>query len=115
MINGLSSNYLNLLVPPTVGNSSAYNLRNPNDLRTISWRTSFYKSSFLPAVISDWNSVTDDIKSAEAVTAFKHRLNLGKPVSKQLYFYGERKIHIIHARLLNSCSSLNHHLNLKKR
>ena len=114
MMNGLSPNYLNSLVPPTVGNSSVYNLRSPNNLRNIPCRTSFYKNSFLPAVISDWNSLTDDMKSAETLTAFKYRLNLGKPVPKQLYFYGDRKIQIIHARLRNRCSSLNHHLYVKK-
>ena len=114
MINGLSPNYLNALVPPTVGNSSVYNLRSPNNLRTIPCRTSFYKNSFLPAATSDWTSLSDDMKSAETLTAFKYRLNLGKPVLKQLYFYGDRKIQIIHARLRNRCSSLNHHLYMKK-
>ena len=70
LINGHSPNYLNSLVPPTVGNSSVYNLRSPNNLRTIPCRTSFYKNSFLPAATSDWNSLSDDMKSAETLTAF---------------------------------------------
>ena len=92
MIKELSPHYLNVLVPPTVGNSSAYNLRDPNNLRTISCRTSLYNNLFLSTVNSGWNSLTDDIKCSETVTAFKYRLNLGKPVPKKLYFYGERKI-----------------------
>ena len=114
MVNGLAPNYLNILVPPTIGNSSSYNLRRPNNLRNIACRTRLYSSSFLPAVINDWNSLPDEIKNAESLSAFKYRLNVDKPCPRKLYFFGDRKIQILHARLRNRCSSLNEHLYLKK-
>ena len=114
MVNGLAPNYLNTLVPSTVGNSCSYNLRRPNNLRNITCRTSLYSASFLPSVINDWNSLADDTKNAESLTAFKYRLNMDKPCPRRLYFFGERKIQVIHARLRNRCSSLNEHLYLKK-
>ena len=114
MVNGLTPNYLNTLVPSTVGNSCSYNLRRPNNLRNITCRTSLYSASFLPSVINDWNSLADDTKNAESLTAFKYRLNMDKPCPRRLYFFGERKIQVIHARLCNRCSSLNEHLYLKK-
>ena len=104
MVNGLSPSYLNALVPSTIGNSTTYNLRRPNSLKTIACKTSLYKNSFLPTVINDWNSLPDEIKN---------HLNLDKPAPRPLYFFGESKIQIIHARLSNRCSSHNQHLYLK--
>ena len=43
MFNGLSPNYLNGLVPQTVGESTSYNPRRPNNLRTITCRTTYTK------------------------------------------------------------------------
>ena len=53
------------------------------------------------------------MKNAESLTSFKYHLNLDKPAPRPLYFFGERKNQIIHARLHNRCSSLNQHLSLK--
>ena len=113
MITGLSPNYLNVLVPQTVGESISYNLRRPNNLRTITCRTTLYKHSFLPSVINDWNCLSDEMKNAGTLSAFKYRLNIDKPSPNKLYFFGDRKTQIIHARLRNKCSSLNEHLYLK--
>ena len=113
MVNGLSPNYLNILVPPTIGNLTTYNLSRPNNLRTIACRTSLYNNSFLPSVVNDWNSLQDEIKNAESLTSFTYHLNLDKPTPRPLYFFGERKNQIIHARLRNRCSSLHHHLYCK--
>ena len=71
MVNGLAPTYLYHLVPTTVGNFSAYNLRRPNNLRTIACRTSLYSNSFLPAVINEWNNLPDEIKNAESLSSFK--------------------------------------------
>ena len=94
MVNGLSQNYLNTLVPPTVG-SSSYNLHRPNKSRNIACRTRLCSTSFLPGVIDEWNSLPDENKIAESL----YRLTVDKPCPLRLYFFGERKIQIIHARL----------------
>ena len=114
MIYGLAPNYLNNLIPPTVGSSSTYNLRRPNNLRTIACRTSLYSNSFLPAVINDWNYLPDEIRNAESLSSFKYCLNLDKPIPNKLFFFGDRKMQVIHTRLCNRCSSLNEHLYSKK-
>ena len=113
MVNVLSPSCLNILVPSTIGNSTTYNLRRPNNLRTIACKTSLYNNSFLPSLINDWNSLPDEIKNAESLTSFKYHLNLDKPSPRPLYFFCERKVQIIHARLRNRGSSLNHHMFLK--
>ena len=113
IVNGVSPSYLNVLVPLTIGNSTTYNLLRPNNLRTIACKTSLYNNSFLPSVINDWNTLPDEIKNGESLTSFNYHLNLDKPAPRPLYFFGERKIQIIHARLRSMCSSLDQHLYLK--
>ena len=70
---GLAPNNLNNLILPTVGSPLTYNLRRPNNLRTIACRTSLCSSSFLPAVIGDWNDLPDEIRNAESLSSFKCR------------------------------------------
>ena len=67
----------------------------------------------MPSVINDWNCLSDEMKNAGTLSAFKYRLNIDKPSPNKLYFFGDRKTQIIHARLRNKCSSLNEHLYLK--
>ena len=69
MFNGLSPNYLNVLVPQTFAESSSYNIRGPNNLRTITRRTTLYKRSFLPSVINDWKCLSDETKN-------EHQMNI---------------------------------------
>ena len=66
--------------------------------------TMFSRRLFLRVVKSQ------DLK---ADNAFKYRLNIDKPSPNKLYFFGDRKTHIIRARLRNKCSRLNEHLYLK--
>ena len=67
MPNDLSPSYLSSLVPSSVNNISAYNLRNSNDIQTIFSGTTQYFYSFLPSVIREWNDPPLDIK----VSAFR--------------------------------------------
>ena len=109
MVNGLVPNYLSSLVPQ-YDNTTAYNLRNSNNLRNIYCRTNLYKKSFLPAVINDWNGLPLNIRNTNSISLFKSLINRDKPKSKKLYNVGYRKVQIFHTRLRNNCSSLNQHL-----
>ncbi|XP_060593627.1 uncharacterized protein LOC132748097 [Ruditapes philippinarum] len=48
MINGLAPEYLTNLVPPNIGSTSSYNLRNPDQLRPVYSRTNQYYIFFYP-------------------------------------------------------------------
>ena len=91
MADRLTPNYLNTLVPSTVGNSCTCKLRRPNNLRNITCRTNLYSASFLPSVVNDWNSLGDDTKNAESLSAFEYRLNVDKPCPRRLYFLAKGK------------------------
>ena len=110
MINGLVPSYLNSLVPVTIGSTSSYNLRGSHNLQGITCRTNLYLNSFLPSVVTDWNALPIDVRNVDSLSAFKRYINRDKPNPNKLYFFGERKIQVIHARLRTKCSSLHQHL-----
>ena len=99
MQNDLSPNYLSPLVPPIVGSTSTYLLRNSENLQTI--RTNSQLS-----VIRDWNELPEEIHSAPSLSAFKHKLNRNIRMPPKFYFTGKRLGQIYHARLRTNCSSL---------
>ena len=73
-------------------------------------RTNIYKKSFLPTTISEWNAFPIDIRSLETLRAFNSLLDRENPQPNRLFFWGERKVHVIHTRIHKKCSSLNQHL-----
>ena len=75
MINGLCPDYLSSLFPPTVGNNTAYNLRNASDYKYIRSNTLWYYNSFLPSVVRDWNELPHTTRNAPSNGAFKRSLN----------------------------------------
>ena len=113
MINGLCSDYLSSLVPPTLGNNTAYSLRNAPDYKYIRSNTQLYYNSFLPSVVRDWNEISHTIKNAPSISAFKRSLNSTVISVPRFYLDGKRIGQIYHSPLRMDCSSLNHHV-LKK-
>ena len=106
MHTNLAPEYLTSLVPQPVGAASRYNLRNANNLQTITTRTNLYYQSFLPTTIRSWNNLPIEIKQADTVNFFKNHLIKKQPVPKY-YYVGNRRAQILHTRLRTNCSSLN--------
>ena len=113
IVNGLTPDYLSDLVPPLVGDSHPYSLRNANDIQSIRARTNLFFNSFFPSTIRAWNSLPQDIKDANTVIAFKYCLSGHRRHSPNYYNAGSRIGQILHARLRMGCSSLNSHLYTK--
>ena len=110
MINGLCPDYLSSLVPPTVGNNTAYSLRNASDYKCIRSNTQLYYSSFLPSVVRDWNELPYTTRNAPSISSFKRSLNSTLIVVPLFYLDGKRIGQIYHSRLRMDCNSLYHHL-----
>ena len=111
MQNNLAPDYLSSLVPPTVGSTSAYPLRNSSNLHTLhDAKTQLYFNSFLPSVIRDWNELPEEIRFSSSLGAFKYKLNRDVIMPPKFYFTGKRLGQIYHARLRTNCSSLNQQL-----
>ena len=110
MQNGLSPDYLTSLVPPTVGSTSSYPLRNASDLQTINAGSQSYYNSFLPSVVRDWNELPAQTRESASLNIFKNKLNNDMVTPPRYYNTGKRLGQILHARLRTKCSALRQHL-----
>ena len=108
MVHNLTPSYLTSLIPPTVNETSNYNLRNSNDIRTTNASSVQYYSSFLPSAIGGWNSLPEELRNSATVTSFKNRLNQHTSITPKYYYTGDRHTQILHTRLRTKCSSLNY-------
>ena len=110
MINGLCSDCFSSLVPPTVGNNTAYSLRNAPDYKDIRSNTQLYYNPFLPSVVRDGNELPHTTRNEPSISAFKRSLNSTRISIPCFYLDGKRIGQIYHSRLRMDCSSLYHHL-----
>ena len=110
MQNDLSPEYLSVLVPPTVGSTSTYQLRNAPNVQLIHANTRLYYNSFLPSAAREWNGHPQDVRDLNSLGAFKRKLNADNTKPPSYFNSGSRLGQIYHARLRTHCSSLNEHL-----
>ena len=87
---------------------SSYGLRNANNLKTIETQTSQYYI-FLPSVIRQWSSLSEEIRIACSINSFKSRLdqNIIVPEIPKYFYIGDRRPQILPVHLLTNYSSLN--------
>lgn len=110
MQNDISPEYLSSLVPPTVGNTTTYQLRNSMNLNTIHANSQLYYKSFLPSVLRDWNDLPLETRDSPSISALKHELNNSLTQPPKFYLEGIRLGQVYHTRLRTNCSSLQQHL-----
>ena len=109
--------YISQLIPPTVGNSSHYNLRDSNNITMQVTRTTTFKRSGVHSAINLWNKLDLDIrqkkkKKKTTMSPFSYTLRsqIIQAIVPHYYTKGNRKLSIRHARIRNGCSNL--HLDL---
>lgn len=110
MKNSLSPAYLSSLVPPSVGHTTPYWLRNTDEIRNIHCNSELFSKSFLPSTIVSWNSLPATTQNLPTLSSFKNALNINKKKVPEFYYQGNREASIQHARLRMHCSSLKEHL-----
>ena len=113
MVNHLTPLYLSSLIPPTVNETSQYNLRNANNISTINAQTKQYFNSFLPSTTRDWNILSEEHRNSTSVTSFKHTFNQTNISVPKYFFVGVRRPQVLHTRLRTKCSALNYEIYLK--
>ena len=113
MAHNLTPHYLTSLIPSTVTETSSYNLRNSNDIRTVRARASQYFSSFLPSTIRERNNLPEEQRNSPNIASFKYQLNQPNSFTPKYYYIGERQAQILNTSLQTKCSSLNHDIFLK--
>ena len=110
MIKYLTPFYISSLVPSTVENTSAYHLRDSQNIRPLLTRTQLYYKSFLPACVREWNELSLDIRNSDSLSSFKQQLDKENTKVPRYYSSDNRLLQIHHTRLRTKCSSLNQHL-----
>ena len=78
MYNSTSPSYFCTLIPSSIGDSSAYSLRNSNNIRSIQCKSQLFSRSFLPSTINLWNNLPESVRTAPSLSAFKANLNKDK-------------------------------------
>ena len=78
IMHGLAPNYLSDLLPPIVGQTNNYALRNADHIQSFRSKTNLFSDSFFPSTIKAWNSLPNEAKELSSVLAFKNYLNRNK-------------------------------------
>ena len=107
ILRGEAPQYLRNLIPNSVKERNRYNVRSGTNLSLFRTRTKLFDNSFFPSVVRLWNSLPLDTRNAEDLVTFKKKLNQGRKSVNELFYKGERKLAVLHARLRMGCSKLN--------
>ena len=110
IVHNIAPSYLRDLLPLTVGQNTHYHLRNQMNFIEPRCRLDFYRKSFFPSTINMWNSLPQSLREITNLNSFKRSITERTISVPRFYFNGERKYAILHARLRNKCSNLNHDL-----
>ena len=107
IMHGLAPTYLSDLIPPIVGQSNNYALRNADHIQGFRSNSNLFSDSFFPSTIKAWNSLPNEVREMTSVSAFKNYLNRNKLQSPYYFHAGSRLGQILHARLRMQCSALH--------
>ena len=106
MVNSNAPEYLHTLVPPSVHQVSQRNLRSQRNIHIPRSRTNLYKDSFIPKTSKDWNSLPESARTVQSLGEFRRYLDKDKTIVPNYFYFGQRKLQVIHTRLRLNCSSL---------
>ena len=111
--NDLVPDYISDIIPPLVGEVSNYSLRNRQNLANVYTRTEVSRRSCIPSSVSSWNNLSNDMREADTYFSFRNAVKndflCGTHVPSY-YMKGQRRFSVLHARIRNNCSDLNHDL-----
>ena len=104
--NGIAPSYLTDILPPLVGQTNPYNLRNNIDITIPHCRLKLYQTSFFPATISSWNKLSLETRSSPSLNIFKNKIKHRNNPRSPHFSYGNRNTNIIYTQLRHGCSNL---------
>jgi hypothetical protein len=110
MFHGCAPEYLCNLVPPQPHDLHNNNTRRASNTQIVYSRTSFYRNSFLPLAVCEWNNLPIEVGRNSSKYTLKRFLNRNAVKIPSYFNTGSRRGQVLHARLRLSCSNLNDHL-----
>ena len=105
-----SPQYLTEILPPLVTETNPYHRRRPLERSIPRHRTEIYRTSFFPSTSHLWNSLPERIQQTTSISAFKYFLSKNDAKIPNYYYRGSRTEQVLHCRLRNNMSNLNHDL-----
>ena len=113
--NQLVPSYISDIMPPLVSEVSNYPLRNSSNYSVPYTRTEVSRSSCIPSSVSLWNKLVETVHNSSTINSFKNNVKSiysNLQIVPPYYIKGDRKLSVIHARLIirNNCSNLKHDL-----
>ena len=105
MKNNTCPTYLQNLLPPTVEEVSSYNLRDKHNVVLPYARLDCLQRSFITKSIALWNQIPLPVRNSTSLETFKKHIK-GNSEKNLVYYYGERRPSIHHARMRIGCSEL---------
>ena len=103
MVNHLTLLYLSTLIPSTITETSRYNLRNANDIRTINIQTTQYYNSFLPSTIRECDILPEEQRTSTTLLSFKAQINQHSTSILKYYYSRDRQSQIYRGFLFFCC------------
>ena len=91
MTNGLTPQYLTILVPQRVNEVAGRRLRNDDNFVTPRPKTNLYQNSFLSKTVRNWNNLPIEITSASSLNSFKTLINRNLTKPPKYYYEGDRQ------------------------
>ena len=70
IIHGLAPTYLSDLIPPIVGQSNNYVLRNADHIQGFRSNSNLFSDSFFPSTIKAWNSLPNEVRGMTSASTF---------------------------------------------
>lgn len=103
--NNLVPEYLMDILPNMRCNTSIYSTRNSQNYDIPKCRLQTYKSTFIPTVVNEWNSIPLETRNLQSMSKFKSKISNKKSRSAPpSYFdYGNRRLNVLQTRLRHNC------------
>ena len=98
------------MIPPTVGDSTPYSLRNRANISMIPQRTTIFSQSCIPSSIAAWNNMPMHYRNSQSYEAFCYQVKKDYYSNIKVtayYLKGKRRQFVLHCRIRNFCSNLH--------
>ena len=100
--------YIRDIFPDKRGKASSYTTKNSQNYSLPKCRLQLYKTSFVPTVISEWNTLPQEIRDAPSLKTFSQKIishvnEINNNHPPEYFSHGDRTLNILHTKLRHNC------------
>ena len=109
-VNNMLPDHINMKFPKLVSDINPLHRRRPLERVLSPSNTELYRKTYFPSATFLWNSLDDNLKTLNSISAFKRQLSRQDYIVPPYYYTGVRDQQIIHCRLRLKMSDLKYDL-----